>query len=116
MTKAKFANNSNISFVTSNPKRKGSKAAARFAKYCKAKTVVQAVKLGAYRADVIYDTEHGFAKIQAAPAPTVQKPSKTSPKKAPPAAPEPGATVSPALKKGPEFTGSGGFENRVGAA
>ena len=85
MAKAKFANNSNISFVTSNPKRKGSKAAARFAKYCKATTVAQAVKLGALRADVIYDSEHGFAKV------TASKPPRVSPKKAAPAAPAPAA-------------------------
>lgn len=55
--------NSKIEYVGKNPKRKGSKAHARFEKYMKAKTVSEFLKLGGLAADLRYDGDKGFLKI-----------------------------------------------------
>ena len=55
--------NSKIEYVANNPKRKGSKAHTRFAKYMAAKTVAEFLKLGGLKADLRYDSDHGFLKI-----------------------------------------------------
>lgn len=56
--------NTRIEFkVTQNPKRAGSQAHARFAEYMQATTVEEYFQLGAVRADLKYDVEHGFIEI-----------------------------------------------------
>ena len=52
-----------ITIVTDNPKRKGSQAHSRFAKYMKARTVGEYLKLGGTPADLRYDTNKDFVKI-----------------------------------------------------
>jgi hypothetical protein len=69
MTKAIFAKSDKVTFVKTNPKRKNTKANARWTKYSKAKTVGAAMKAGALAADVLYDVSKGFATVKAAPAP-----------------------------------------------
>eukprot|EP00930_Biecheleria_cincta_P087608 TRINITY_DN76838_c0_g1_i1.p1 TRINITY_DN76838_c0_g1~~TRINITY_DN76838_c0_g1_i1.p1 ORF type:complete len:635 (-),score=105.98 TRINITY_DN76838_c0_g1_i1:36-1916(-) len=49
-----------ISFVAANPKRPGSKAFERYKKYCKAKTVAEALRLGAFKEDLRFDKSKGF--------------------------------------------------------
>lgn len=56
-------NSTKIAYTEKNPKRKGSKAHARFTKYMAAKTVAEFLKLGGLRADLRYDAEHDFVKI-----------------------------------------------------
>ena len=46
-----------------NPKRKGSKSHAKFAKYRDGMTVEQAAAAGITGADLSWDTKHGFIKI-----------------------------------------------------
>ena len=48
----------------SNPKREGSKAHARFAKYVDGMTVAQALDAGVITPDLVYDTKHGFISIE----------------------------------------------------
>lgn len=52
-----------IKVVTENPKRKGSQAHSRFAKYMRAKTVGEYLKLGGTPADLRYDTNKGFVEF-----------------------------------------------------
>ena len=47
----------------SNPKRKGSKAHARYESYAAATSVQEALDLGAVRADLKYDAEHGYLML-----------------------------------------------------
>ena len=46
-----------------NPKRKGSKAHARYEAYETATTVAEALELGATKADLKYDSEHEFVSF-----------------------------------------------------
>lgn len=46
-----------------NPKTPGSKSHPRYAKYAKAKTVGEALALGAYPPDLLWDYERGFYKV-----------------------------------------------------
>jgi len=54
--------NGEITFVQENPKRAGTKAHERYEKYKMAKTVEEAVRSGALRADVTNDMKMGFCK------------------------------------------------------
>jgi len=49
-----------IFFALANPKRKGSKAHDRYSKYCSARTVREALNLGAFQADLSWDFHRGF--------------------------------------------------------
>merc|ERR1712098_244498 len=51
-----------IVFVQTNPKRAGTGAATRYAKYCKAKTVNEALRLGAVPGDIPNDFSKGYLK------------------------------------------------------
>ena len=53
-----------LNYVAENPKRKNSKARDRFGKYMKAKTVAEFYELGGTRADLRYDQQHEFVKIE----------------------------------------------------
>lgn len=46
-----------------NPKTKGSKSHPRYEKYMKAKNVGEAIRLGAYPVDLLWDFERGFYKV-----------------------------------------------------
>ena len=46
-----------------NPKRKGSKAHARYEEYQVASTIASALELGATKADLKYDAEHQFLEF-----------------------------------------------------
>lgn len=46
-----------------NPKRKGSEAYKRFAKYVTGMTVAEALKKGVTSADIAYDKKHGFISV-----------------------------------------------------
>merc|ERR1719232_1050541 len=46
-----------------NPKLPSSKSFARYAGYCKAKTVGEALKLGSYPADLLYELERNDYKV-----------------------------------------------------
>ena len=48
---------------TANPKRKGSKAHSRYESYMAATSVHEALTLGAVRADLKYDAEHGYLTL-----------------------------------------------------
>ena len=55
-----------ISFLKENPKRKHSKSRLRYASYCQARTVQEALERGAVggqKGDLVYDQEHGFLTI-----------------------------------------------------
>lgn len=56
-------NSTKIKYIDSNPKRKGSKAHARFEAYMKSKTVEEFLKLGGLKADLRYDSDKGFVEI-----------------------------------------------------
>jgi len=57
------SNETKIEYIDRNPKRKGSKAHARFQKYMTAKTVAKFLELGGLKADLRYDSEKGFVEI-----------------------------------------------------
>ncbi len=62
---SEIVENVNITWnVKENPKRKGSQAHGRFAKYMKAKTVAEYMKLGGTRADLRYDESKGFLTLE----------------------------------------------------
>lgn len=50
-----------------NPKTEGSKSKVRYEKYAKAKTVGEALALGSYRLDLLFDYEHGYIKVLGGP-------------------------------------------------
>jgi hypothetical protein len=52
--------------VTSNPKRSGTSAHDRFAKYRDGMTVADALRVGVTRGDLSWDQERGFVRIEAA--------------------------------------------------
>lgn len=52
-----------IEFVNKNPKRPSGKSHARFEKYMTAKTVSEALTLGATKADLKYDSEKKYLTI-----------------------------------------------------
>jgi hypothetical protein len=52
-----------LEFVANNPKRSSGKAHSRFENYSKAKTVSEAIALGATKADLRYDFDHKFVAI-----------------------------------------------------
>lgn len=59
-----ITNETKITFnVKSNPKREGSKAHARFAKYMRAKTVGEYMELGGTKGDLKYDSEKEFITV-----------------------------------------------------
>ncbi len=59
-----ITNETKITFTRKdNPKREGSKAHARFAKYMKAKTVGEYFELGGTKGDLKYDSEKEFIQI-----------------------------------------------------
>jgi len=49
--------------VKGNPKREGSKAHARFAKYMSARTVEEYMELGGTKGDLKYDQEKEFIAV-----------------------------------------------------
>lgn len=49
-----------------NPKRKGSKSAARFALYTNGMTVAEFIKAGGTRGDINWDVAHEHIKLEAA--------------------------------------------------
>lgn len=57
-------NSTKIEVVKENPKRKNSAAHDRFAKYMKAKTVGDYLKLGGTVADLRYDTQKEFVTLK----------------------------------------------------
>jgi hypothetical protein len=64
VTKSEVVENVSIKWnVKENPKRKGSQAHSRFAKYMKAKDVNEYLKLGGTRADLRYDEMKGFLTL-----------------------------------------------------
>lgn len=60
---AKVADSEKISYTQANPKRANSESYARYEMYKKAKTVGEAISMGASRQDVNYDIAHGFATV-----------------------------------------------------
>ena len=60
---SKVDNSSKISYKQENPKRPSSESYARYEGYKKAKTVSEAIALGATRQDVNYDVAHGHATL-----------------------------------------------------
>mmetsp|Transcript_19346 Transcript_19346/g.56213 ORF Transcript_19346/g.56213 Transcript_19346/m.56213 type:complete len:711 (+) Transcript_19346:72-2204(+) len=50
-----------------NPKQKQSKSFVRYAKYSKAKTVGEALRLGTYYLDLLFDFEHGHLRAAGGP-------------------------------------------------
>jgi len=51
-----------ITFATNNPKRQGSSAFERYEKYKRARTVSEALNLGAVKGDIMHDFKRGFLK------------------------------------------------------
>lgn len=51
-----------ITFATVNPKRSGSSAFERYEKYKRARTVSEALNLGAVKGDIMHDFKRGFLK------------------------------------------------------
>jgi hypothetical protein len=58
----KFNSDDRISFVAGNPKKPGSDAFERYAKYSSARSVQEAVHLGAWKGDLKYDESKGYLK------------------------------------------------------
>lgn len=59
---SKFNPDDRISFVAENPKKLGSDAFERYAKYSSARSVQEAVRLGAWKGDLKYDESKGYLK------------------------------------------------------
>lgn len=59
----KLTDDTKVSWEQECPKKSGSKAAKRYNKYKKAKTVGEALKLGATRCDFSWDSGRGFLKM-----------------------------------------------------
>lgn len=57
-----FRRDSAITFKQDNPKREGGTAHKSYQKYKSAKTVAQALALGAYEGDITYDFSRGFVR------------------------------------------------------
>ena len=74
----KFANEHRIRFLTddedvaygpdNNPKRKGTKAEAQFAKYRDGMTVAEAYEAGLSTAEISYDVSHDYITVTSAGA------------------------------------------------
>lgn len=60
---SKVDNSSKITYKQDNPKRPSSESYARYEGYKKAKTVSEAIALGATRQDVNYDVKLGHATL-----------------------------------------------------
>lgn len=84
--------------VKHNPKRPGSAAHARFAKYKNGATVAQLVKAGVTIADIKWDLAHKFVQLNGTGKPsapvTVAKPANTKGKPANTGKPAPAAPAS----------------------
>merc|ERR1712187_929334 len=57
----RVSNDQQIKYVCPNPKAAGGQAHARYSKYMRAKTIGQALKLGAAIGDFEFDLRNGFA-------------------------------------------------------
>jgi len=66
MVVARWTENTKLKYGP-NPKTPGSKSYPRYNKYMKAKTVGEALRLGAYPPDLLWDLERGFYKVVGGP-------------------------------------------------
>jgi len=82
--------------TATNPKREGSKAHERFAKYVDGQTVKQALDAGVLTADLVYDATHGFIKIAGYDVTVITPKPKAEPKAKKEAAPKDPAVAAAA--------------------